>query len=329
MTDTTIDPSALGFIGGFGFEPPEMVKTADEINGVNTSESKESLQDKTEEATKSPTDTNKPVDKPEVKVETKESLAELLRKDREARLAKTTELREASSVKEQLTKVTAELTALKNAPSFEDDPVGYCKTRKLTPEAQLALGQALIYDLAPSKAPPELRQDLYEAKRKREDAAREAQFKEQESKRQLEFVQNNIRDFAITLENASKSFTPGSYPESEAWFLTHDGKPDMDTYNRSLMVTADNMARAATERGTRADLSPSNIAKVLEDEIARRMKLRESKRKPNTQPVADKKPNVEAKVEIDSTRGLNSGSPERAFNETERVRRAILAGFGN
>lgn len=306
-----ITPESLGYIGGF-------MPTV-EVVPLDT---KDEVVDTAGEVKKD----EKPVDKLEVKKDDKgQSLAELLRADREARQSRTKEANETKTVKDELTKVRAELDQLRNGTSFEDDPIGYCKARKLSPEAQIALGEALIYDLAPSKAPADLRQRLFEDKHKRETSAREAKLAEDNAKRDMETVRQNIETFALGLEHAAKSFTTGSFPESEVWF-----EDNHETYLKSLMATADNLARIATQNRQVADLSPSNIAKTLETEIAKRMANRDAKRRPSTTKTEQAVTKTETNnVDTTSAKGLNSGAHDNAYDDAERIRRASRVIFGN
>src|SRR5262249_44646095 len=129
---------------------------------------------------------------------------------------------------------------LKRAPAFEDDPIGYVKAKKLPPESQLLYGQSLLYDLAPEKAPPDLRIKMFEAREARRQAAAEETRREAEAKSAIEAQQRALQEFAGSLESAARSFTPGSYPESEDWF-----GDDQSTYAQSLMATATNIAKTA------------------------------------------------------------------------------------
>lgn len=130
----------------------------------------------------------------------------------------------------------------------------------------------------------------------------------------------------------------GSSPESEAWFTetASDGTEQVNhlMYARSLMATADNLARTASQRGQQADLSPANVAKVLEQEVARRMARRDAKRgqqAPEKKPAAagTKPPASGTQPTTTSAEGLRGGPPEpKDMSDTARKQRAIEAGWG-
>lgn len=338
-TDTGVDPSSLGFIGGFGIADPQrenrLFNTSFNTETPKTDESKDqpgntqkNEQQVADGGQKKVVDTTKNVDN------NKSSLSDLIRESRLERERHAAQLSEANKYKTELDSVKAELTTFKSAKAFEDDPVGYVKARKLTPQQQISLGEALIYDLAPSKAPPDLRQRMFEMAQERKETERTKAEQEARKANDIQMVQRNIESFAQSLEQAARSFTEGSYPESESWFVTGDGTTDYDNYCKSLMATANNIATMATKNKTSADLSHKNIASTLEAELDRRMKLRETKRKGPSQSVTqpDKVINrPEVEEVISSGKGLNSGGkPDRYdLDDDERIRRAIRAGFGN
>lgn len=318
-----LTPEMLGFIGGFGpGEPP-----ADTNPAYND-------QDTTDTSTEVIPEEKK-VDKVATVVETpKQSLADLLRADREARNNKSREDNEVRGAKEELTKVKSELETLRNAPAFENDPVGYVKAKRLTPAQQIALGEALIYDLAPDKAPPDLRLRLFEQKREREDRLREDKAKEDSAHQQMDKIQRDLESFTQEMEYNARNLQSGSFPESEDWFSTDSGL-DHATYVQSLVATAKNLATTATNNRTRADLSFANIAKVLDTEISRRMAIRDSKRSKRTAssnetvaPIQNRPLVKTERVETASGKGLNSGFADNpAYDDAERIRRAVRAGF--
>lgn len=321
-----ITPEDLGFIGGFG---PALAPSHVGTNNSLGDDNKEEVVETTNE--------NKVVDKKNEKAQTppqgKQSLADILRADREARESKNKEHIETRTTKEELNKVKTELETLRNAPTFEKDPIGYCRRNKLSREEQVALGETLIYDIVPDKAPPDLRQRLYENKRTREDEARIEAEKEQRTNEQLEQARRNIEEFTLSLEQAARSLQAGTYPESEDWFVNNDGQLDHAAYVKSLMATANNLGNAANAQHTRADLSFANIAKVLETEIERRQKLRDDRRnKRTTNKTVEHRSNERntERVETTSSRGLNTGTVEKpSWDDAERVRRAVSAGWGS
>lgn len=321
-----ISPESLGFIGGFGPATPPP-----DINGYQGSPA-------ITETKREPLATNqevkpetKVVDNKDAKVETKpQSLADVLRADREARDSRNREANETKQAANRVKELESELAKIKSSKAFEDDPIGYLKTRNISPELQLTIGQSLLYDLAPDKAPPGLRIQLFEQKQKRDAELREAQSREEASKQELNKARSDFDQYANVLSETVKAFTPGSYPESESWFIGDNDQLDYGTYNKSLLATAMNLANSAKARGQSADLSPANVAKTLETEIAKRMAKRDAKRTPavgnQTKTVIN---STKQSGDSLSTRGLNSGAPDKpATTEAERVRRAALVAFG-
>lgn len=317
MADIT--PESLGFIGGFGIAEPHVEPFPDEVTDQPLVTSTETKQQPNSVDNKQEPKDNQPP--------TKTSLADVLRADREERAARS---REATQFQETNSKVKAletELAQYKNAKAFELDPVGYIKSRKIDPETQLLLGQSLLFDLAPEKAPPELRLRLFESKTERERVSREQAQADAQAAHDLESVKRNIEAFGNMLTNASKGFTTGSFPESEAWFITSDGGIDHDTYAKSLMATANNIANTASKRGQQADLSPANIAKELETEIARRMTARDAKRS-KAPTKTESQGGKQTANETISTKGIVGGTTgTKPLTESERLARAAAVAF--
>jgi hypothetical protein len=258
------------------------------------------------------------------------ALADVIRAQREARQQAQQEAQKRSTLEQELRAARDELAKTKaDRQAFEDDPVGFAKTRGWTKEQQLLYGQSLLYDLAPDKADPEFRIQMFEDRQKRERAqqAKEAQTAAEraEQERQMAMVQEFHQDIAA----AVRTFEAGSYPESEAWF-----GDDANSYMQSLMATAKNMADRATRAGQVADLTPGALAAALEAETARRMAARDQRKQTRT-PARVAAPVTPAggmqPIETMSTRNLNgSGSPQTpAQTEKERIQRAIDAGFRN
>ena len=108
-----------------------------------------------------------------------------------------------------------------------------------------------------------------------------------------------------------------SNPVFAQWF----GDDERD-YAESLFHTANNMAEEAQASGKKADLSPENVAKVLETHLATK-KARllppqpEQKRAPILKPTVNKTPIAE--------------EPNRnnRLTEAEILRRATKAAFGS
>jgi hypothetical protein len=322
-----ITPESLGFIGGFDYAKPDE-NQVDVLPDGTLDEHKTNEPEKTEEVKPS----EKVVDKTN---EPKLTLGELIRKQRADANAKQVDSSEATKYKGEVDRLSKELQAITSAPKFEDDPVSYLTSKKISPEEQITLAETILYTLAPAKAPPDLRFKLFEQKQRRDAVQRDEEAKTTRTKLEQETIQNNIKNFAENLELEAQKFTEGTYPESEGWFLDNEGRFDFDTYRQSLLATANNIAATATKKGVRADLTTANIAKTLETEIERRMKLRETKRAGKQTPA--NKPKTETMIATNkqgsgdtmSSRGLTGNTPvNRSMTDAERVRRAIAAGFG-
>ena len=264
-------------------------------------------------------------------------MAEAIRRDREARMAAQTAQTEAGKYKGELEALRRENEQLKLS-SGTADPFEFLRSRKLTKEQQALWGQAFLYDLKPEVAPQEFRLDLYKAEqaRQKELEAEEAARTRAEQERQAE--QAHLQRYGNDLLSYVQS-NPGSSPESEMWFT--EEAPDGTTavnhrvYAQSLLATADNLVRRAQATGQQADLSPANIARVLEAEVSKRLQRRDAKRagsaqKPpqgtETQPGPNGKlADVTTTV---SSAGLRGGPPQPPdMSEEARKSRAAAALF--
>lgn len=277
--------------------------------------------------------------------EAKVKLADALRQDREERASRARQADEAKQYKTELDKVKAELESFKTG-AFENDPIAYVRGRKLSPEAQSMLGQALLYDLVPEKAPPEFRQKLFERKMTDSQKAQEEQTKADQVKAQADFERQQIQNYADTLAAEAKT-SVGTYVESDAFFTKTDTDGtvvvDHDAYAQSLFATANNLANAANAAGQQADLSPANVARVLEEEVATRMKRRDVRVAARIKPAVGNQAGTQngsgqtvlpgtkqsATESAESTAGLGGGGPRQpAKTEDERIARAAEALWG-
>jgi hypothetical protein len=256
----------------------------------------------------------------------KESLAEVIRRSREDRAAADRAKLEHGDLKAKHEAAVAELARLKSDNPLED-PAGWAKARGMTPKEQALLGQALLYDLVPDKAPPELRVILMEARQAKKEREAEARRDEESRRAAARAAEQNLNSYRAAVDQAARSFETGSHPESEAWF-----GDDRGAWAKSLFATAENLAKTAQKAGRQADLSPANVARVLEAEINGRMSARDKRRagvKSNDGGSGAKAP--EAKTDAagpTSTKGLNSGGPQgKALTDKERVARALAAGW--
>lgn len=270
------------------------------------------------------------------KVTTKPGLANAIRADRETRQATRQDATEAKKYKDELATVQAKLAELQRLADL-DDPLAYARAKKFTPEMQAMWGQALLYELKPEVAPQEFRLELYKAQQERKEAER----MKAEEQRAIEAGESakaqQIQGYVADLRGAATSFAPGSYPESEDWFVSEgeNGSPsfNQEAYVQSLFATANNLSIVANQTGQQADVSPANVARVLEADVAKRMKLRDAKataRRATTKAVEPVKtaPSGVQPVETMSTKGLGAGVPRPpAKTDDERLSRAAAALF--
>ena len=255
-------------------------------------------------------------------VPAKPGMADAIRADRENRQRAAQEKSEATKYKEELANTKKELEALRTAQNLRD-PLEFARNRNMTKEEQALWGQALLYDLKPEVAPPEFRLEIYKAQQARERAeeARTAQeARANEERERTESVQREqqqrLAGFAADLEATVKSLPAGSNPESETWFTEEspDGTANVNhaAYVQSLLATANNLANAAAQRGQVADLSPANVARVLEAEVAKRMKRRDARMagSAKTTGAAPKTASGEPATSALSTKTLGGGAPQ-------------------
>ena len=260
------------------------------------------------------------------------SLAEVIRANREARPQAQAEAHKRSSIEAELKAAREELARAKaDRQAFEDDPVGYAKERGWSKEQQLLYGQSLLYDLAPDKADPDFRLKMFEDRQKRREASEEKAAKEAEEKAAVQAQQAQFTKFVNDTAAVVRTFEAGSYPESEAWF-----EGDFESYMRSVLATANNIAAQATREGRVADLSAAALARALETEVAAKMARRDQRKQPRTAPEAKQTPaqpagGQQTTIDTLSTRNMTgSGAPQPpATSEKERIQRAVAAAFPN
>lgn len=272
---------------------------------------------------------------PAAVVPAKPGLADEIRRDREARAARQAEQTGAVKYKADLDALRKENEQLK-ALGGATDPFEFLRGRKLTKEQQALWGQAFLYDLKPEVAPQEFRLDLYKAEQARKEAEKAEQAQQAEREQAQQAERGYLDRYANEVLQHVQS-SPGSNPESEMWFSEDgpEGQPQVNhrVYAQSLMATADNLARKAQAAGQQADLSPANVAKVLEAEVSKRMQRRDAKKagsaKTEQKPVT---PGQSGKQATDTTttsaEGLRGGAPlPPATTEAERKARAAIALF--
>jgi hypothetical protein len=280
-----------------------------------------------------------PAEPPAEPVAPKPGLTDAIRQDREKRAAASNAAAEAAKYKGELETLRKENEGLRVAGAATD-PFEFLRHRKLTKEQQALWGQAFLYDLKPEVAPQEFRLELYKAEqaRKEQEKVEAAQREAAEQAQQRERA--HLDRYADELVQHVQS-SAGSSPESEMWFSEEgpDGQLQLNhrVYAQSLLATADNLARRAQQTGQQADLSPANIARVLEAEVSKRMQRRDAKRASKA-PTEQKqvKPAVPAQGGMQATNttttsasGLGGGPPlPPARTDEERRARAVAALFG-
>jgi hypothetical protein len=267
---------------------------------------------------------------PEAKSDTPESLAAVIRAQREARQAAQAEAHKRTGLESELKAAREELARVKaDRQAFEDDPVAFAKDRGWTKDQQLLYGKSLLFDLAPDKADPDFRIKMFEDRQKREKAQQEKEHQTAAEKEAAEAQQRQLEGFFQDTAKAVQDFSAGSYPESEAWF-----EGDYQSYMKSIMATATNLAQKATKLGQVADLTPAALAAALEAEVAAKMARRDQRKQALTTPAVKPTPQAAASsgaqaAETMSTRNMSGGGAPTppASSDKERIQRAIAAGF--
>lgn len=277
---------------------------------------------------------------PETTVQAKPGLADAIRRDRETRAAAQSTTQEVTKTKSELEQARKEIESLK-ALGAATDPFEFLKHRRLSKEQQALWGQAFLYDLKPEVAPQEFRLDIYKAEQARKEeeraAAEERNRAEQAQLQGREYLDRYANELVQHVQSSA-----GSNPESEMWFSEEDqGNPGQlklnhQVYARSLLATAENLTRTAARMGQQADLSPANVAKVLEAEVSKRMQRRDAKRAGSAQgqtkqvtPVVPAQNGTQANdTTTTSANGLRSGAPLKLdmSDEARRARAAAVLG---
>lgn len=270
----------------------------------------------------------KPSD-PVAPVASKPGLADVIRRDREARAAAAAASSEAGKYKGELEALRKENEALKGTTNITD-PLEFIRTRGLTKEQQALWGQAFLYDLKPEVAPQEFRLELYKAEQAKKEQDRMEQAQREKAEQAQAAKAAEFESYSAALLQHVQS-SPGSNPESELWFTeeTDAGvQVNHRVYAQSLLATANNLAQRAQASGQIADLRPANVAKVLEEEVSKRMKRRDAKlagsANQTKQTGQSAQGGTQAAAGATSAEGLRSGAP-RAPAQTDEERRARAA----
>ena len=274
------------------------------------------------ESTETKTETEKPA-------ESKPSLADEIRADRERRQAQAKAAEEESSAKKELEAAKAKLDKYeKSKDNALLDATGFLKEMGMSPQEMAAFAENVMFTLVPEKAPTDFRQRMLEAQYKRDKQLEASRIKQERERMEQEARDKAAaegermeQEFKEALATAVPSFTAQSHPASVAWF----GQDHAD-YAESLLHTARNLAEQATRAGTLADLSPGNIAAVLEKSIADR--AARFKTPTQTQPAQVGKPNP-APVKQSGTEDQNqtTTTPATPLSDEERIRRAAAVVF--
>lgn len=271
--------------------------------------------------------------------ESKPSFADAIKEMRARREKQAAEAQRQSQWEAENARLKQELEAVKGSGAFEDDPVGYAKSRKWTPEQQFLYAKSLMFDLAPEKADPDFRIKMFEDKQKRDESAKKAQEEQTRAQREAEENRRMMMDYAAGMESAVMGFDAGTYPASEVEY-----GDDAEGYLGSLLSEAHRMADAAAKEGRVADLTPVAVARSLEAKIAARDAAREKRRAGRQAPAQSPAPVTQSPpaqtparpaaeqsgIDTMSTKNMGgSGTPlPPALTEKERIQRAVAAGWG-
>jgi hypothetical protein len=209
------------------------------------------------------------------------------------------------------------------------DPVGFLKAHGVEGKDVALVGEALMYELMPDKAPPDLRARMVGAQMTRKQRSEAAERERTAAKAEADEEARQAGLYQGALKMTVQALGEDDFPASQAWFSGNH-----DEYSESLWHTANNMAAAADREGRRADLSPRAVAAELEkflDERSTSVATRKSKRAAGApeQKSADPKngePKIAPPRSVSAQSLGGSGAPRpKAISESERVQRAIEA----
>lgn len=262
--------------------------------------------------------------------EAKPSLADEIRADRERRMAQAKAAEEESSAKKELEAARARLDKYeKSKDNALLDSTGFLKEMGMTPQEMASFAENVMFTLVPEKAPVDFRQRMLEAQYARDKQLAETRRAEEAAKAEKAAQERAAaegarmeEEFKEALANAVPSFTAETHPASVAWF----GQDHRD-YAESLLHTARNLAEEATRAGRLADLSPGNIAAVLEKSIADRAARFKTPTQSQSAPVSKQSPATEKQsVQEDKSQETNP-QPGAYPDDAERIRRAAAVVF--
>ena len=201
------------------------------------------------------------------------SLAEQIRADREARAARAAREAEEADYKAKLTAAEAKIAELsKTGDVARRDIVAHLTALGFTEKDLATAGETIMYHLVPDQAPQDVRIRALEARMDRErreaEEAEKRRAQEAEKRRAQEAEQEAERlrtEYVTALRTAAESAATAGLINSAAWFADNH-----DDYTESLLRTAQNLASSAQAAGKVADLSPANVAAVLEKHLSER-----------------------------------------------------------
>lgn len=257
-------------------------------------------------------------------------LAEAIKKDREARAQRVqapTEAPEIVELKRERDEARNALAAISKVDVVAD-AVGWAKALKLTDDEIAAVGEQLLYSLAPEKADPAARVRMMEAKQARRDRLREQEAKEREAKEAQRRSMEVQEQYIAALETGVLNLEAGTYPESEWWF-----GEDHDKYLGALWAKANYLADEATKKGLVVDLSFPAVARAIEKDLQDRLTRRKDKSSAvaqgNSGAQETRETAKQAGGSVLDTRGLGGNAAPRppALTEKERLERAAAVAF--
>jgi hypothetical protein len=277
-----------------------------------------------------PADTETEVPKTEEQQPPKPSLADEIRADRERRQAQAKKEAEEASWTKERDEYKAKVSKFEKAKdNILLDSISYLRELGLTDQEAARVAENVMFTLVPDKAPPDFRQSALEAQYKRDQRLREereAQAKEEAERRAQEAAaaegERLESEFKEALASSVTSYTTDTHPASVAWF-----GQDHEDYVESLLHTARNIAEQASRAGQRADLSPANIAAVLEKRIADKASRFAPKAPAEAPPVSKPRPAPVKQIGIEDKQPESSTQRAGIPDERERLRRAAAVVF--
>lgn len=267
--------------------------------------------------------------------ETAKDLFDAIRAEREAKESRARQEEATQSAVKRAEQAEARLATLsRDKDEILLNTVGYLKDLGIEdPKDQLLVAEAIMFTHVPDRAPPGHRAQVVEAQMKRDkiiQARREAEQAKQAAAdveaQAARTGQEIQRRYTEDLEYAVKTAKAGDYPVSQAWFGQDHG-----AHARELLAAAQDLAEAAQKAGTRADLSPQNVAKLVESKYVERATRAYEARTPATQgtqaPVTQYAPQT-APQAAQIVKKEPAPNPADRLSDQARIDRAVAAAFG-